>query len=121
VTYLVDPRRQIAKVIGGEPWGVHAHDLHRTFATVPEGLDNAGYTLERLLNHTIHGDLTAGYIVTDVERLRGPMERISRFVSAAMGTWNPRRWCRWLVPPCRRKQSPGRSCRIIARACPAGT
>lgn len=61
------------------------HDLRRTFATVAEGLDIAGYTLKRLLNHTIHGDVTAGYIVTDVERLRGPMERISRFLSAALG------------------------------------
>jgi len=29
------------------------HDLRRTFATVAEGLDIAGYTLKRLLNHTI--------------------------------------------------------------------
>jgi integrase len=87
--YLIDPKRQIAKVIEVSTVVFTLHDLRRTFATVAEGLDIAGYTLKRLLNHTIHGDVTAGYIVTDVERLRGPMERISRFLCSAMGMGEP--------------------------------
>jgi len=29
--------------------------------------------------------VTAGYIVTDIERLRSPMERICRFLCSAIG------------------------------------
>ena len=32
---------------------------------------------KRLVNHSMSGDVTAGYIVPDVERLRKPMQRIS--------------------------------------------
>jgi len=87
--YLIEPKRQIAKVMTVSGVVFTLHDLRRTFATVAEGLDISGYTLKRLLNHTIHGDVTAGYIVTDVERLRGPMERISRFLCATMGMDEP--------------------------------
>jgi integrase len=53
------------------------HDLRRTFITVAESLDLSAYTLKRLLNHRTGWDVTAGYIVLDVERLRVPMQRIS--------------------------------------------
>ena len=54
------------------------HDLRRTFTTVAESLDLSGYTLKRLLNHKINdSDVTSGYIVSDVERLRPPMDRIA--------------------------------------------
>ena len=52
------------------------NDIRRTFISVAESLDLSGYTLKRLLNHKIvEHDVTAGYIVTDVERLRKPMDR----------------------------------------------
>lgn len=53
------------------------HDLRRTFITTAERLDIAWYALKRLLNHTIAGDVTAGYIMSDVERLREPMNMVS--------------------------------------------
>ena len=53
------------------------HDLRRTFITMAESLDLSAYTLKRLLNHRTGWDVTAGYIVLDVERLRLPMQRIS--------------------------------------------
>ena len=62
------------------------HDLRRTFATIAESLDLSGYTLKRLLNHKINeADVTAGYLVTDVERLRGPMERIATRIAEIAG------------------------------------
>lgn len=52
-------------------------DLRRTFITAAERLDIGAYTLKRMLNHTIQGgDVTAGYIVLTVDRLREPMQRI---------------------------------------------
>jgi integrase len=53
------------------------HDLRRTFITVAESLDLSAYTLKRLLNHRTGWDVTGGYIILDVERLRAPMQRIS--------------------------------------------
>lgn len=56
---------------------VTAHDCRRTFATIGESLDISGNTLKRLLNHrTGLGDVTAGYIIPDPERLRSAMQRI---------------------------------------------
>jgi integrase len=53
------------------------HDLRRTFITVAESLDIPTYALKRLLNHRGSGDVTSGYIIMDVERLRQPVERIA--------------------------------------------
>ena len=36
--------------------------------------------LKRLLNHKMNNDVTAGYIMRDVERLRKPMQQISNFL-----------------------------------------
>ena len=52
------------------------HDLRRTFITIAESLDISAYALKRLLNHRDPNDVTANYIITDVERLRRPMQRI---------------------------------------------
>ena len=61
------------------------HDLRRTFATVAESLDIPAYALKRLLNHANGADVTAGYIVANVERLRDPMQRITDYVLKAGG------------------------------------
>lgn len=57
-----------------------AHDLRRTFITIAESLDIPAYALKRLLNHRDSSDVTAGYIVSNAERLRVPMEDISSFI-----------------------------------------
>jgi len=61
------------------------HDLRRTFATVAESLDIPAYALKRLLNHANGADVTAGYIVANVERLRDPMQRITDYLLKAGG------------------------------------
>lgn len=78
--YIIEPRKQMAKVI--EATGIHftVHDLRRTFITIAESLDIPAYALKRLLNHKMNGDVTAGYIILDVERLRKPMQMISEFI-----------------------------------------
>lgn len=53
------------------------HDLRRTFITIAESLDIPAYALKRLLNHRTDSDVTGGYIVMDVERLRLPVERVA--------------------------------------------
>lgn len=44
---------------------------------IAESLDIPAYALKRLLNHKMNNDVTAGYIVADVERLRKPMQIIT--------------------------------------------
>lgn len=63
------------------------HDLRRTFATVAESCDISGYTLKRMLNHVsgTGGDVTSGYLIIDVERLRVPMQRITDTILTAAG------------------------------------
>lgn len=61
------------------------HDLRRTFATIADRLDMPAYAVKRLLNHKDKADVTAGYIVTDVERLRRPMQRITDYVLSVAG------------------------------------
>jgi len=55
------------------------HDLRRTFITVAESLDISAYAVKRLVNHKMSNDVTAGYIVNDVERLRKPMQSITDY------------------------------------------
>lgn len=37
------------------------------------------------MNHKMNNDVTAGYIVADVERLRKPMQQITDYLVKAMG------------------------------------
>jgi len=75
--YLIEPRRQVQKVTELSGVSFTLHDLRRTFITVAESIDISAYALKRLVNHKMTNDVTAGYIVNDVERLRKPMEQIS--------------------------------------------
>lgn len=52
------------------------HDLRRTFPTIADAQDLSAYAIKKLANHKMAADVTAGYIVSDVQRLRDPMNRI---------------------------------------------
>lgn len=55
------------------------HDLRRTFLTVGQSAGLDLVTLKWLANHRSNSsDVTLGYLIQDPERLREPMERISR-------------------------------------------
>lgn len=87
--YIIEPRKQMVHVTKAS--GVHftVHDLRRTFITITEGLDISAYALKRLMNHKMNGDITAGYIVADVERLRKPMQQITDYLLKCMGAAAP--------------------------------
>lgn len=82
--HLVEPRKQMEKVAKKSGVAFTLHDLRRTFITIAESLDIRAYALKRLLNHKIRADVTAGYIVVDVERLRKPMEAIASFILSSV-------------------------------------
>ena len=76
--YVQEPRKALGAVAKKTGVTVTVHDLRRTFMTIADSLDISAYALKRLVNHrTDRGDVTAGYIVSGVERLREPMERIA--------------------------------------------
>ncbi len=83
--HIMDSRKQIDKVVASSTIHFTLHDLRRTFITIAEGLDIPAYALKRLLNHKMHNDVTAGYIVSDVERLRIPMQKITDYMLKRMG------------------------------------
>jgi integrase len=83
--HLVNANKQIIKV--RERSGIYftPHDLRRTFVTIAEGLDISAYAVKRLINHKMRHDVTAGYIVADVERLRKPMQAITDYLLKVAG------------------------------------
>lgn len=82
--YRIEPRKQIAKVIAASDVQFSIHDLRRTFITIAESLDIPAYALKKLLNHKMNNDVTAGYIMLDVERLRNPMQMITDYILLKM-------------------------------------
>lgn len=83
--HMVDPRDPLTQVIARSEVTFIPHDLRRTFITIAESLDIPAYALKRLLNHKMRQDVTAGYIVTDVERLRRPMQQVTDFILKRAG------------------------------------
>ena len=83
---LKEPRTAISRVV--ELCGISftCHDLRRTFITIAESLDIPAYALKKLMNHRDPNDVTAGYIISNVDRLRKPMEKISeRIINQTQG------------------------------------
>jgi len=83
--YLVEPKRQISKII--EQTGIQfgMHDLRRSFVTIAESLDIGVYAVKTLVNHKEGNDVTSGYIQMNTERLRDPMQKITDFILSSAG------------------------------------
>ena len=75
--HLVETKALVDRVAKSSGLKFTMHDLRRTFITIAESLDIPAYALKRLLNHSIEGDVTGGYLIIDAERLRGPVNRIA--------------------------------------------
>jgi integrase len=71
-----DPRHGILKVIEQTGIQFSPHDLRRTFVTTGESLENIEWlALKTLVGHRVK-DVTAGYVIMNVERLRRPSQAI---------------------------------------------
>jgi integrase len=75
--HLIEPKRHVRRVIAASGVPFMLHDLRRTFITVAESLDLSHYAIKRLVNHKLSSDVTAGYVVANIERLRERMQRIA--------------------------------------------
>lgn len=84
--HLVEPRRAIERITRTSGVVFSCHDLRRTFVTVAERLDLPAFALMRLINHKrFLSDVTAGYIGSDVDRLRGPMQAVADYLQRQCG------------------------------------
>lgn len=83
--HIVEPKKLVAKVRETSGVAFTLQDLRRTFVSIAESLDIPAYALKRMLNHKMSNDVTAGYIITDVERLRAPMQKVTDFVLRSAG------------------------------------
>jgi len=75
--HLVEVKASVKMVVDRSGVKFMVHGLRRTFLTIGESLDIPHYTLKRLANHRVSGDVTGGYIQLTVDRLREPMQRIT--------------------------------------------
>ncbi len=82
--YLIEPRTAVKRVSELSGVSFTLHDLRRTFITIAESLDIPAYALKGLLNHKDPNDVTAGYIIQDISRLREPMEKVSIFIETTI-------------------------------------
>ena len=74
---IAEPRHALDAIKEDKGIGATVHDLRRTFVTVAESCDISGYALKGLVNHNYGTDVTAGYIVSDQDRLREPMQKVT--------------------------------------------
>jgi integrase len=75
--HIVEPKKFSQRVTAASSVSFTLHDLRRTYITIAESLNIPHYALKRLLNHRSSADVTGGYIIINVDRLRGPVELIS--------------------------------------------
>jgi integrase len=75
--HITEPQSGINAVIGVSNVEFCSHDLRRLFVTTAEALDLSPFVIKRLVNHSAgSGDVTGGYIVSDLDRLRKPIQQI---------------------------------------------
>jgi integrase len=74
--HITEPQSGINAVKDASKVEFCSHDLRRLFVTTAEALDLSPFVIKRLVNHAIGSDTTSGYIVSDLDRLRGPVQKI---------------------------------------------
>jgi integrase len=75
--YIAEPKYPLGLIEKATGIEVSAHDLRRTFVTVAESTDISPLALKALVNHSLGGGVTEGYIIMSPERLREPAERVA--------------------------------------------
>ncbi len=74
--HIAEPKFPLEQVHKSSGIQIDPHDLRRTYITVAESTDISPLALKALVNHSLGGDVTAGYVMMTVERLRAPAQRV---------------------------------------------
>jgi integrase len=83
--HIVEPKFPLDLVAKATGVRVSVHDLRRTFITAAESADISPIALKALVNHSLGGDVTSGYIQMTAERLRDPAQRVADKMKALCG------------------------------------
>jgi integrase len=83
--HLTEPKFPLAQVARDTGIAISAHDLRRTYTTVAEGTDISPLALKALVNHSLGNDVTSGYVIATVDRLREPAQRVADRLKALCG------------------------------------
>jgi integrase len=87
--HLEEPKFPLAQVANATGIIVSAHDLRRTYVTVAEGTDISVMALKALVNHSLGNDVTSGYVIATVDRLREPAQRVCDRLKRLCGVVSP--------------------------------
>ncbi len=83
--HLCEPKKSLAAINKHAGMSLRLHDLRRTFVSVATSIKISPYTIKKLVNHSVSGDVTAAvYNVMDVEDLREPMHQITNQLKTLM-------------------------------------
>jgi len=81
---VLDTKRAVRQIRATTETGFTPYDTRRTFISTANGLNINHYTVKALVNHSRGTDVTAGYDVADMERLRAASRAIEeRFLRLA--------------------------------------
>jgi integrase len=83
--YLAEPKFFLNQVALATGIRISVHDLRRTYITVAESCDIAPWALKALVNHSLGGGVTEGYIQMNAERLREPATLVANKLKALIG------------------------------------
>jgi integrase len=76
--HIIEPRPSIKFVTENSGVKFMLHDIRRTFISTAQSLVSA-YELKLLVNHSMGGDVTGGYVVPNTEQLRKCANKISNY------------------------------------------
>lgn len=81
VGHIVDVRDMVLFMFSQtELKGLTPHDMRRTFLTYADEIELPNVVKKRLVGHSIPTDVTDGYVVLTMDRLRSAVDRIETFI-----------------------------------------
>jgi integrase len=89
--HIEEPKFALDQVASACGVKVSSHDLRRSYITAAESCDISPLALKSLANHAVGNDVTAGYVVMNVERLREAAQRVADRLKELCGMAKPAR------------------------------
>jgi integrase len=83
--HIVEPKFPLDLVAKATGIQISVHDLRRTYITAAESADISPIALKALVNHSLGGDVTSGYVILTPERLREPAQKVCDRLKALCG------------------------------------
>ena len=85
--HISDVRKELDKISETSGVEITPHDCRRTFASIANMLNISGYTVKKLLNHSMGNekDVTAGYIQVSQSDMLAATQKITNYILETVG------------------------------------